>query len=200
MNISDFLIPDSWLFTWVILPLLIFMARIADQSMGTLRVIFISKGYKYLAPVIGFFESIIWLLAVSQIMQHLDNIVCFLAYGAGFGMGNYVGILLEEKLSLGNVIIRVIPRRDSSELIQHLRQTSFGFTILNAEGSKGPVRVLFLVVRRQQAQELISIINQFNPNAFYTIEDVKAVKEGVFSKTPKRSVFGSVGLNIKKIK
>jgi uncharacterized protein YebE (UPF0316 family) len=191
---------DSQLFTWVVLPLLIFIARIADQSMGTLRVIFISKGYKYLAPLIGFFESIIWLLAVSQIMQHLDNIVCFLAYGAGFGMGNYVGILLEEKLSLGNVIVRVIPRRDTTELLTHLRETGFGFTLLNAEGSKGPVKVIFLVVRRQQAQELIHIINKFNPNAFYTIEDVKAVKEGVFSPTSKRSVFESLGLKIRKAK
>jgi uncharacterized protein YebE (UPF0316 family) len=191
---------DSDFFTWFLLPLLIFIARIADQSIGTLRVIFISKGYKYLAPIIGFFESLIWLLAVSQIMRHLDNIVCFLAYGAGFGMGNYIGIILEEKLSLGNVIIRVIPRKDSSDLINHLRQTNFGFTLLNAEGSKGAVKIIFLVVRRQQTHELISIINQFNPNAFYTIEDVKAVKEGVFDHAPSRSIFGSLGLKIKKSK
>lgn len=191
---------DSQLFTWVVLPLLIFLGRIADQSMGTLRVIFISKGYKYLAPLIGFFESIIWLLAVSQIMQHLDNIVCFVAYGAGFGMGNYVGILLEEKLSLGNVIIRVILRSDSPELIAHLRETGFGFTLLNAEGSQGSVKVLFLVIRRQKAQHLIGILNKFNPNAFYTIEDVKAVKEGVFSPAAKRSVFESMGLAVRKAK
>jgi uncharacterized protein YebE (UPF0316 family) len=189
---------DSNMFTWVILPLLIFLARIADQSMGTLRVIFISKGFKYLAPLIGFFESLIWLLAVSQIMQHLDNIACFLAYGAGFGMGNYIGIILEEKLSLGNVIIRVIPRKDTTELLTHLRNTSFGFTLLNAEGSKGPVKMIFLVIKRQQVQELIGIINRFNPNAFYTIEDVKAVKEGVFDHTPKKSLFGSIGQMIKK--
>ena len=99
---------DSWSFQWIILPLLIFLARITDQTIGTLRLIFLSKGYKFIAPFLGFFEVIIWLLAVSQIMKHLDNVMCYVAYGSGFAMGNFIGMAIEQKLSLGSVIIRLI--------------------------------------------------------------------------------------------
>ena len=104
---------NTELFTWVILPLLIFLARILDVSIGTMRLIFVSKGMKYLAPILGFFEVIIWLLAISQIMQHLDNVLCYVAYGLGFAMGNYLGIVLEEKMSIGTVLIRVIPQKET---------------------------------------------------------------------------------------
>ena len=100
----DILYTEGWWFTWVGLPILIFLARILDQSIGTLRLIFLSKGMKHIAPFLGFFEVIIWLLAVGQIMQHLDNWLCYVAYGAGFAMGNFIGISIEERLSLGTSI------------------------------------------------------------------------------------------------
>jgi len=87
----------SWTFQWIILPLLIFLARITDQTIGTLRLIFLSKGYRLIAPLLGFFEVIIWLVAVSQIMKHLDNVMSYVAYGAGFAMGNYIGMTIERK-------------------------------------------------------------------------------------------------------
>jgi uncharacterized protein YebE (UPF0316 family) len=95
---------DSFWWTWVLLPLLIFMSRILDQSIGTMRLIFVSKGYRYIGPILGFFEVIIWLLAITQVLQHLNNPLSYIAYGAGFGMGNYIGIRLEEKLSIGTVL------------------------------------------------------------------------------------------------
>ena len=110
-------LSDSWVFTWVVLPVLIFLARIMDVSIGTLRLIFVSRGYKYYAPMLGFFEVIIWLLAIGQIMQHLDNFLCYLAYGLGFATGNYIGIYLDEKLSLGTVLIRIVSKTDTSGLI-----------------------------------------------------------------------------------
>jgi uncharacterized protein YebE (UPF0316 family) len=172
---------DTFWWSWVILPLLIFSSRILDQSIGTLRVIFISKGMKNLAPFLGFFESIIWLLAVAQVMKHLDNPMSYIAYGAGFGMGNYIGILIEEKLSLGTVLVRVIPKKDTSELIQNLREQGFGVTQIDAEGVMGTkVKILFTIIKRKNVFKVIAAINQFNPHAFYTIEEIKAVKEGFF--------------------
>lgn len=167
--------------SWVVLPLLIFFSRILDQSIGTLRVIFVSKGLKNLAPIFGFFEVIIWLLAVTQVMKHLNNPMSYIAYGAGFAMGNYIGILIEEKLSLGTLLIRVIPKRNTDDLIRELRSLGFGVTVIDAEGVMGSkVKVLLTIVRRKKAQQVIRVINQCNPNAFYTIEEVKAVKEGYF--------------------
>lgn len=175
----DFLTGGTPLFTWVILPILIFLSRIADQSIGTLRLIFVSKGYKTIAPLLGFFEVIIWLLAVSQILKQMDNFLYYIAYGAGFAAGNYIGIILEERISLGMVAVRIFPKPDSGDMISYLRDNNWGMTLVNAEGSRGPVKVIFLIIPRKQVKELVRIINQFNPNAFYSIEDVKTVRHGV---------------------
>jgi uncharacterized protein YebE (UPF0316 family) len=199
MDLSMFA-TDSWLFSWVILPLLIIFARIADQTIGTIRLIFLSKGFRILAPVLGFFEVIIWLLAVSQIFQHLDNWFTYVAYGLGFAIGNYIGIVVENKISLGNVIVRIIPKLDTSELIKYLKEQSFGITIVDAEGSRGPVKVIFSIIKRRDIDSFVTIINRFNPNAFYTIEDVRAVHEGVIHRSSSQSVFQSFGFHTKKTK
>lgn len=171
---------DSFWWAWVILPLLIFLSRIMDQSIGTLRLIFVSKGLRRLAPLMGFFESIIWLLAVSQVLQHLNNPLSYIAYGGGFGAGNYIGIWLEEKLSIGNVLVRIVPRKDTTQLIARLREEGFGVTVVDAEGVKGKVKIVFTIIKRKRAPQVVALINQYNPNAFYTIEEIKAVREGFF--------------------
>jgi uncharacterized protein YebE (UPF0316 family) len=177
---SDFLLLNSEFFAWVLLPLLIFIARVADVSLGTIRVIFIARGLKYFAPVVGFFEIIIWLLAIGQIMQNLSNPICYIAYAGGFAMGNYVGIWIAEKLSLGVVLIRVITSKDASELIEYLKTADYGVTIVDAKGSAGNVQVVFTIVRRREVATVVSLIKQFNPNAFYTIEEVGFVEQGIF--------------------
>lgn len=200
MDLSGLFVQDSPLFTWVILPLLIFLARISDQTIGTLRLIFLSKGQKGLAPFLGFFEVIIWLLAVGQIMKHLDNVLCYVAYGGGFAMGNYIGMVLEEKLSIGNVLVRIIPRKDTSELIAYLRQQNYGVTSVEAEGAMGKVNIVFSIIKRKDVEHVVSIINQFNPNAFYTIEDVKAINEGIFKRKREGTLFDSLSYKLKKNK
>lgn len=180
---------ESFWWTWVLLPLLIFMSRILDQSIGTMRLIFVSKGFRYIGPVLGFFEVIIWLLAITQVLQHLYNPLCYIAYGAGFGMGNYIGIRLEEKLSIGTVLLRVVPKKDTTQLIRHLREDGFGVTSVDAEGASGPVKIVFTIIKRKSIPHAIRIVNQYNPNAFYTIEEVKAVKEGYFGIHQKKPGF-----------
>ena len=165
----------------MVLPFLIFLSRILDQSIGTLRVIFVSKGLKRVAPFLGFFEVIIWLLAVAQVMKHLNNPMSYFAYGSGFAMGNYIGILIEEKLSLGTVLVRVVPKKDTSQLINHLRDLNFGVTVVEAEGAMGTkVKIVFTITKRKNLFKVISAIDQYNPNAFYTIEEIKTAKEGYF--------------------
>jgi len=171
-----------------------------DQTIGTMRLIFLSKGMKYVAPFLGFFEVIIWLLAVGQIMQHLDNWLSYIAYGAGFATGNFIGMLLEEKISLGTVIIRVILSRQSPELINELKSQNFGLTLVDAEGSKGSVKLIFSIIRRKELSNFIDTIHQYNPNAFYTIEDVKSANEGIFRRSNSRTVFGSFASRLQKSK
>lgn len=180
---------SSDLFVWVLLPLLIFLSRVLDVSIGTMRLIFVSKGFKILAPMLGFFEVTIWLLAIGQIMQHLNNIMCYIAYGAGFAMGNYIGIVLEEKMSIGTVLIRVIPKLNTDKLIDFLREREFAVTTVDVEGMSGKVKMLLSIVNRKHTKEYIDAVNQFNPKAFYTIEDIGSVKEGYFKKHRTFSAF-----------
>jgi uncharacterized protein YebE (UPF0316 family) len=196
----DLLTQDTWFFTWVLLPALIFFARILDQSIGTMRLIFLAKGMKHIAPFLGFFEVIIWLLAIGQIMQHLNNWLCYVAYGAGFAMGNFIGMTLEERLSIGTSIIRVILSSESPELIAALKSHNFGLTILDAEGAKGKVKILFSIIRRKEIPVFLKTLHDFHPTAFYTIEDVKEAKDGVFKRGSEKSLANGIAAILKKAK
>ena len=182
---------DSPLFTWVILPLLIFCSRIFDQTAGTLRLVFVSKGYKQLVPIFAFLESIIWLLAIGEVMKHLNNFVCYIAYAGGYAAGNYVGMLIDEKLSLGNVIIRVILTKATDGLVNKLRECSYGLTIVDAEGAIEKVKILFSTVKRKETKGFIDIVNEYNPHAFYTIEEVRTVNEGIFRRKGRRNLISA---------
>ena len=115
-------------------------------------------------------------------MKQLDNVLCYAAFAGGYAAGNYFGILLEEKLSIGTAVIRVIPKKDTSELIAYLRSQNFGVTVVNVDGMTGPTKMLFTTVRRKEAKKVIGIIRQFNPAAFYTIDEVRTVSGGYFER------------------
>jgi uncharacterized protein YebE (UPF0316 family) len=171
---------SSDLFAWVILPLLIFSARICDVSMGTIRVIFISKGIKNLAPIIGFFEVIIWLLAIGQVMNNVTNVASYIAYGGGFAAGTYIGMIIEEKISLGLTSVRIITNEDPLRLVEYLRSKNYGVTAVDGEGAAGQVKIIYSTIRRQDLPDVVDAIKTFSPGAFYSVEDVKSVSEGVF--------------------
>lgn len=167
----------SFWFTYVVLPLLIFFSRIMDVTLDTLRIVFVSKGNKILAPVLGFFEVLIWLVAITRIMENLDNIVYYFAYAGGFAAGNYIGLIIEERLAMGVQLFRIITQKEASSLIQSLTVKGYGVTSIDAEGINGKVNVIFSVVKRSESKKVIEIINLHNPNAFYSIEDVRRVNE-----------------------
>lgn len=177
----SFFIINPELYAWVILPLLIFFARICDVSMETIRVIYISKGIKYLAPIIAFFEIVIWLLAMEVVMQDLTNIANFLAFAFGFAMGTYIGLVIEEKLSIGMVIMRIVTTEESNdEIVSFMQSENYGITTLDAKGSRGNVRIILSLVNRTDVARITERIRSTNPHAFFSIEDVRYVNEGVF--------------------
>jgi len=167
-------------YAYLILPLLIFFARVLDQSLGILRIIIATKGLRLPAFIFGFFESFIWLLAIGQIMSKIDNIFYYFVFAAGFASGNVFGIYLENKLSIGFVVVRVIFQVDSEISIQKLKEKNFRLTILDAKGMDREVKMIFSTIRRNEIQQFTDILSENNPTAFYTIEDVKQVKEGYF--------------------
>jgi uncharacterized protein YebE (UPF0316 family) len=180
MHISDDLL------NWVILPLLIFCARLSDVSLATLRNIFISRGFRSIVPFVGFFEVLIWLLAMKQVMGRADNVVCYLAWATGFATGTYVGMRIEERLALGMQVIRIITNQDSDNLIHALREAHHGITIVDAHGAKGPVKMIFSIVQRKNLKHVVHLIETLQPNAFYSIEDVRNAHLGVFRQGEKK--------------
>ncbi len=175
-----FVFPQSQFFAWVILPILIFLSRITDVSLGTVRLIFVSRGMKYLAPIVGFFEVLIWILVIGQIMQNLSNPICYIAYAGGFATGNFVGLLIAEKLSLGMVLIRVITPKEIGGLVECLKQKRCGVTSIEGQGANGPVEIVFTIVPRRDVGTVVELVKKLNPQAFYTIEEVDFAERGVF--------------------
>ena len=188
------LLANSWAYTWIVIPLLIFVARIFDVSLGTVRVIFVSRGFKYLAPVVGFFEILIWLLAIGQIMKNLSNPACYIAYAGGFALGNFVGIHIAEKLSLGLVMIRVVTKKDAASLVDFLKAENYGVTSVDGHGTSGQVKVVFTIVPRREARGVVELIKKFNPHAFYSIEEVGLVEKGIFPVRKSWRDFSLLGL------
>ena len=184
----SFFIISPEFYTWVLLPLLIFFARVCDVSMETIRVIYISRGIKYLAPLIAFFEIVIWLLAMEVVMQDLANIGNFLAFALGFAVGTYVGLIIEEKLSIGMVILRIVTTDESNEeIVSFMQSENYGITTLDATGSRGSVKMILSLVNRTDVPRITQHIQATNPHAFFSIEDVRYVNQGVFRpKKPNR--------------
>ncbi|WP_321375114.1 DUF2179 domain-containing protein [uncultured Draconibacterium sp.] len=171
---------DSALFTYALLPALIFFSRVMDVTIGTIRIVMVSKGHKLWAPLLGFFEILIWLIAISKIFQNLDNWFCYVAYAAGFACGNYVGLRIEEKLAVGIVKIQIITRMNAEKLINTLKEAGFGITHHEAKGSTENVSIIYSIINRKEIKNVEEIVKASNPKAFYSVEDVKFVKEGVF--------------------
>lgn len=152
---------------------LIFTARIFDVSIGTMRIILMARGYRSIAPILGFFEVLIWLIAINSALKHFDGAISYIVYALGFASGNYVGMLLEEKIAIGYQSVRIITSKVVSALPLVLRQEGYGVTQIDGIGMKGPITLLFTVVPKKDVKKVVEIVQLLEPNAFITIEDVK---------------------------
>ena len=189
----EFMQSDT--FAFVVLPVVIFFARICDVTIGTLRIIFVSRGNKIVAPILGFFEVLIWVIAISNIIQHLDNVYCYLAWAGGFATGNFIGMKIEERIAVGVNLVRIITKKEDYQLISELHDNGFGATVVDARGKDGEVHVIYTVVKRKEIQKLIELIKTYNPNAFYVVEDVRFVSHdkisfGPSSEPSRHNIFG----------
>jgi uncharacterized protein YebE (UPF0316 family) len=176
---------NLWLHVGI--PALIFLARVIDVSIGTIRLIFIAKGFKFLAPVLGFFEVLVWLVAIQQIMSNLGNWLTYVAYALGFSCGTFIGIIIEGKLSVGKVMIRIVSKNNSGELIHALRVSGFRVTSVDANGPDGDVKIINCIAKRQSVEKGIRIVKEHDSLAFYSVEDVRyAIDEDVNVKVKKK--------------
>ncbi|MEN3184514.1 MAG: DUF2179 domain-containing protein [Atribacterota bacterium] len=178
-------------FDWygnVFLPLIVFASRVGDVSLGTMRIILTARGKRNLAPLLGFLEVLIWIVVVSRLITYTRTPFAFLGYAAGFALGNFVGIYIEEWFAIGYVTVRVILQKRGEELFAALRKEGFGVTIFDGWGTQGPVQLIFTVVRRKDLRRVVSIIQSISPTSFFSVEDVRMAHAGVFPKDSRGTV------------
>jgi uncharacterized protein YebE (UPF0316 family) len=161
------------------LPLFIFFAEMCVVTLCTLRTIFINRGMKTLAPILGFFEVLTWLFAIGEVMKNLGDIRCSLAFAGGFTLGTFLGILIEQTLALGSVVVRTITHKEADSLIRQLRAARYGVTCLPGQGATGPVQVIFTVVPRREVSAVLAILKRFDPTVFYSVEPLQSAAAGV---------------------
>lgn len=191
MGVETFL-QSGW-FQWVGLPLLIFVARISDVTLMTLRIVFSAQGRRSIAPIVGFFEVLIWILAVSQIMRNLTNPLTYIAYAAGFAAGNYMGLFIEQKLAMGMVAVRVFLKQDCDHLMSLLRENGFGVTKLSAMGTQGSIDILYTLIPRRNLKQVVDLIHQIDPKIFYAVEEIRTASQGVFPSSREWQIWQALG-------
>ncbi len=167
----DFAIPGQWL------ALLIFFARITDVTLGTLRTILVVRGKVLLSSVLGFVEVSIWIVVITRVVKNLDNPWNMLGWAAGFAVGNAVGILVERRLAMGKMVLRIITRRQSETVAAALRGAGFGVTIFDGRGLTGPVKLLYLVLDRSKLSGVKQLAMETDPEAVLITEDVREFQD-----------------------
>jgi uncharacterized protein YebE (UPF0316 family) len=162
----------------VFLPLTIFLARLVETSLETLRTVYVSRGHQYLSAGVGVIKVAFWLLSTGLVLTNLDNIWGILAYIAGYGVGTIIGMEIEERISIGNVVVRIISGKDPQALMERLKGMGYGITRLEGSGYFSPdVVVLLMIVPRKELSQLIGILKQEYPDLLYTVEDVRKASE-----------------------
>lgn len=164
------------------LPLAIFFGRICDVTLGTLRILFVSKGEKKIAPLIGFVEVFIWVVIIAQVLSRANDLLSFVAYAGGYAAGTYVGLCIEERIGYGFAKFRVFTLQNGHDLMKLLNKKGYGSTMVHGEGSVAEIDIVETVISRQNTKIVEKIIKDFDPKAFWLVEDVRAKQLGIFSK------------------
>jgi uncharacterized protein YebE (UPF0316 family) len=168
-----FLSPQAWLGA-----LLIFCLRVADMSLDTLRVLFVMRGIKKIAWVLGFIQSVIFVVAIGKVLTQVNNPLNIIGYAAGFATGNVVGMIIEERIAIGHILVNIISPHRGSAIVSHLRQNGYAVTELSGRGKDGMVSMINCSVLRKQVETVHNLVNEIDPEAFITAEDVRPIRHG----------------------
>jgi len=155
----------------------IFLLRLLDQTLGTLRALYVNKGKPLFGAGLGFIESAIWVIAISQVIKDLDDPYLIIGYALGFASGTIVGSYIESSIGIGDVVIRIFSSKDDNtkNVAKELRANGFGVTIINGEGMQGEVSILWCVAPRKKAKQVLNIVYEINPAAYVTTESTSPI-------------------------
>lgn len=166
--------------------LLIFLARVSDVSLGTIRTLMVVQGRKWQAALIGFFEVTIYVVVLGTVVSNLSNPLNLLSYALGYACGNFVGITIENKIGLGNLAAQIILKAsDNKELIEILRSKNFGVTVIQGEGREGSREILNVVIKRKSLDVLRDIVYGYDEKVFITVNNINPISGGYFATTKK---------------
>jgi uncharacterized protein YebE (UPF0316 family) len=157
---------------------LIFILRVSDMTLDTLRVLFVMRGKKKIAWILGFFQSAIFVLAIGKVLTQVNNPLNILGYAAGFATGNVVGMMIEERIAIGHININIISPHRGSAIVTHLRQSGYAVTEVSGRGKDGMVSLINCSVLRKQVDAVRQLVNEIDSDAFITAEDVRPLRHG----------------------
>lgn len=165
--------PHAWLFAF-----LIFVLRVGDMTLDTIRVLFVVRGKKLLVWILGLFQSLIFVVAISSVLSQLDNILNIIGYATGFATGNLIGMLIENRLAIGHVLVNIISSNRGTFIAERLRASGYAVTEIAGRGMNGTVFELHASVLRKDVSHVETIVLESDPQAFMTAEDVRPVRRG----------------------
>ena len=140
--------------------LIIFALRLADQSLGTMRALLVAKNKPIYAALIGLVESVIWIIAISQVVKDIDDPILIGAYASGFAAGTILGSYIERIVGVGNIVVRVFCPANSPSVAEALRNQGHGVTIIDGHGKDGPVKIYLCVIPRRRLRSVLDMIKE----------------------------------------
>jgi len=169
----DFLSLSPWFLTF-----LIFILRVTDMSLDTLRVLFVLRGRKSMAWILGFLQSAIWVIAITSVLNNLENFLNIIAYAGGFATGNVVGMAIEERLAIGHAHMRIISSGKGSAILDAIRREGYAATEIPGRGKDGTVTIISCSIKRKHISKIQKEISQIDQNAFVTVEEIRPIHRG----------------------
>ncbi len=161
--------------------LLIFALRIVDVSCDTLRVLFAMRGKRGIAAVLGFFQALVWIFAVGTAIRYLNSWMHIVGYAGGYAMGTFVGITIERMVAYGLATVRIVSAHGGVEIAESLRERGYGVTEMAGYGRDGGVEIVNCVVHRSHIDDVMSIVDRYDPRAFVTAEEPRILRGGYFA-------------------
>lgn len=162
----------------LIAALVIFVLRVIGVALSTVRVLVMMRGQKVRTVVLGFFEVLVYVIAIGQVVNNLSNVWNILGYCLGFSAGSLVGMWLDDQFIQGFANVRVVSPKRAQKVASTIRKAGYGATVGWGSGRKGRVGIVTATVLRKEIPKVFQIVDEVDPGAFLTVEEARNVRRG----------------------
>lgn len=169
----------EWLnWTTALVALSIFFLRVIDMSLDTIRLLFVVRGRKMLAWILGFFQAAVFIIAISSVLTNEQNVLTIVGYAAGFATGNVIGMWIEERLAIGHIHLTIVSSTRGAAITDMLREHGYAVTEISGRGLNGMVTLLHVDVMRRKLDSVQKLVRETDSDAFITAEDMRPIRRG----------------------